>query len=82
MNLANKDWLRRPAACVFLAENLGCAVSIATIRRWPIRYRMIGREAVYAKDDLMDFVVKRFNGPYRMPAPLKRSKIDDPRKNR
>ena len=39
--------LKRKAACAFLAERLGAGVSSASIRRRPIPYVVIGRDASY-----------------------------------
>ena len=59
--------LTRADACAFLAERLGCRVSPGTIRRWPIAYKQIGRDASYAEADLLAFVEQRLeSAPARM----------------
>jgi hypothetical protein len=62
--------LKRKAACSFLAERLGCGVSPAWIRRQPIPYAQIGRDASYGEADLERFVEQRLSAaPHRMPLP-------------
>ena len=62
--------MKRKDACAFLSERLGAGVSSPTIRRWPIPYVQIGRDASYAQDDLERFVEQRLeSAPHRMPLP-------------
>jgi hypothetical protein len=62
--------LKRKAACAFLAERLGARVSTAWIRRQPIPYVQIGRDASYGQADLERFVEQRLSAaPNRMPLP-------------
>jgi hypothetical protein len=64
--------LTRARACAFLAERLGVRVSPGTIRRWPIAYLQIGRDASYAENDLQRFVEQRLEAaPHCMPLPPK-----------
>jgi hypothetical protein len=62
--------MKRKAACEWLAERLGCGVSSATIRRWPIPYLVLGRDASYAMGDLERFAKHRLeSATNRMPLP-------------
>jgi hypothetical protein len=62
--------MKRKAACEFLRERLGCGVSMSTIRRWPIGYVVIGRDASYLESDLETFARRRLeSAPYCMPLP-------------
>ena len=62
--------LKRKDACRWLSSRLGAGVSPATIRRWPIRYVQIGRDACYAESDLEKFARQRLeSAPNRMPLP-------------
>jgi hypothetical protein len=62
--------LKRKAACAFLAERLGAGVSSPTIRRWPIPYVVIGRDASYLESDLERYVEQRLaSAPHCMALP-------------
>ncbi len=62
--------MKRKAACAFLAERLGAGVSTAWIRRQPIAYLQIGRDASYLESDLEAFARQRLSAaPHRMPLP-------------
>jgi hypothetical protein len=62
--------LKRKAACAFLAERLGAGVSSPTIRRWPIPYVVIGRDASYLETDLEAYARRRLeSAPHCMPLP-------------
>jgi hypothetical protein len=62
--------LNRKEACAFLRERLGCGVSVSTIRRWPIAYVRVGRDASYAEDDLETFARQFLSAaPQRMAVP-------------
>jgi hypothetical protein len=62
--------LKRKAACEFLAVRLGAGVSSSTIRRWPISYVVLGRDASYAESDLEQFARRRLeSAPHRMSLP-------------
>ena len=47
--------LRRAAAAVYFGRRLGKDVRVNTIRVWPIRYRQVGRDAIYEIADLDAF---------------------------
>jgi hypothetical protein len=62
--------LTRADACAFLAERLGVRVSPGTIRRWPVPYKQIGRDASYLESDLEAYVRQRLErAPIRMALP-------------
>jgi hypothetical protein len=65
--------LRRSAAAAYLHQRLGQNVSLNTLRAWPIRYRQIGRDAVYEVADLDAFVEARLRA-----APLRRTSASPP----
>ena len=65
--------LDRGAAAITLGRLLGDVVSVNTLRRWPIPYKLIGRSARYQADDLIAFAHKRIaETPLREPPPLAR----------
>ena len=47
--------LARRAAAAYLGARMGKNVSVNTIRAWAVRYRVVGRDAVYEIADLDDF---------------------------
>ena len=51
--------MRRAAAAVYLTEKLGPTVSPNTLRNWAIPYKVYGREASYAVEDLDFFAAAR-----------------------
>jgi hypothetical protein len=51
--------LRRAEAAAYLRAKLGQNVSPNTLRSWPIRYRQLGRDAVYEVRDLDAFSTAR-----------------------
>jgi hypothetical protein len=62
--------LKRQDACRWLSERLGAGVSSPTIRRWPIPYVVIGRDASYLETDLEAYARLRLkNAPHCMPLP-------------
>jgi hypothetical protein len=64
--------LKRKDACRWLAERLGQGVGMSTIRRWPIGYIVLGRDASYALDDLERFARRRLeSAPHRLSLPPK-----------
>jgi hypothetical protein len=64
--------LKRKDACRWLSARLGAGVSPALIRRLPIGYVVIGRDASYAEDDLETYARLRLeSAPHCMPLPSK-----------
>jgi hypothetical protein len=62
--------MKRKAACQWLAERLGCGVSSSTIRRWPIPYLVLGRDASYLEADLEAYARQRLaTAPHRIALP-------------
>jgi hypothetical protein len=61
--------MNRANTCKWLAEHLGHKVSYATLRNWQIPYKVYGREARYAEEDLLSFLKKRFDVPDRVSIP-------------
>ena len=51
--------LRRVEAAAYARKRLGQSVKVNTLRTWPIRYRQIGRDAVYEIADLDAFIDQR-----------------------
>jgi hypothetical protein len=50
------------------------SVSVHTFRRYPIRYKIIGRARRYIVDDIIAFAKKRLEeAPVRKPAPRRKS---------
>jgi hypothetical protein len=60
--------LRRVEAAAYARKRLGQSVKVNTLRTWPIRYRQIGRDAVYEIADLDAFIDQRL-----AVAPLRRA---------
>ena len=51
--------MRRAAAAAYLTEKLGPPVSPNTLRSWKIPYKVAGRDASYAAEDLDAFATAR-----------------------
>lgn len=61
------------AACKIVAEIEGREPSKETLRRWPIRYRLLGRVRAYEIDDVIAYARKRFEqAPVRVAAVSRR----------
>lgn len=70
----NMELLTRKAAAQRMSELLGVPLSVRTLRRIPVPYRMIGREAVYLGSDLRAYAVRKFaTTPVRQAAPEKQT---------
>jgi hypothetical protein len=70
----NPKRLTRKAAARTLSEMLGVPLSVRTLRRLALPYRMIGREAVYLASDLEAYALQKFaSAPIRQAAPEKRT---------
>ena len=66
-----RERLRRSEAAAYAHRRLGQSVKVNTLRSWPIRYRQVGRDAVYEIVDLDLFIDERLAA-----APVRRSPID------
>jgi hypothetical protein len=61
------------AACKIVGEIEGREPSPETLRRWPIRYRLLGRIRVYEVDDVIAHARERFEqAPVRVAAVSRR----------
>ena len=63
--------LRRAEAADYCRRRLGQSVKVNTLRSWPIRYRQVGRDAVYELVDLDRFIDERLAA-----APVRRSPVE------